>query len=161
MASGAAQRLIGLGQIISGLLYAGYGGSYGGSGGGTYLIGSGIANVSGSKYGSARRGTKGFYQDLYGSLGAAGASMGIGGGSKRSSVDDASYNTTPFLKDILNPPTNYIDMQQQSDPTSEGYWWSDGLSGGAPYMMQQDQQATDSGSHVFDGLRKLLLGEYA
>lgn len=80
----ALQRAIGVLQILGGALYSVYGGAYGGRGGGSYLIGSGIANVGGSKYGTAYRGKlSGLVTDLAGSTSAAGAAYGLQTGFKK------------------------------------------------------------------------------
>lgn len=160
MASGAAQRAIGVAQILGGLLYSAYGGMYGGRGGGGYLIGSGITNVSGSKYGSARRGTTGFYQDLYGSLGAAGASMGLGGGRRRPEEEDPAEAYTPYLKALMTQQQP-IPMIDENRPTWD---WSPeflGLQNQTPLMRDDVSAAAPAQSNIFGGLRKLLLGEYA
>lgn len=74
------QRFVGSLQVVGGILDAVYGGGYGGTGGGTYLIGSGIKNLSGSSSGTAAEGhrNKGFLTDLGLSLGAQGAAYGAG-----------------------------------------------------------------------------------
>lgn len=162
MASGAAQRAIGIGQIIGGLAYMIYGGGYGGTGGGSYLIGSGIANAGGSKYGSARRGTQGLIQDTVGSLSAAGASMGIGGGKRR--PEDEYDPSSSYLKDLLTQQnTPYTPLMTDTDTQ----WTPEYLglpSSGQPTPLNNtydSSAASPGGSHIFQGLRNLLLGEYA
>ena len=77
------QRTIGALQVVGGIVDAVYGGGYGGTGGGLYLIGSGARNLAGSKSGTYNQGGRGFLTDLGASLGAQGASYGAGqlGGS--------------------------------------------------------------------------------
>ena len=164
MASGAAQRAIGVGQIIGGALYALYGGAYGGSGGGGYLISQGIANAGGSKYGSARRGTTGFYQDLYGSLGAAGASFGLGGRKKQPAEEEAF--ASPYLKALMTQPRDYVSLQQEpaNEPFSAADFGYDPTFqyNAQPTPLRNDiSQPAPGGSNIFGGLRNLLLGEYA
>ena len=101
------QRLIGVGQIIGGLLSMYYGSGWGGGGGGTYLLGSGIANVGGSRYGtggpwvSSGKSSdmyKGFFTDLAG----YGAGVGIGKGVS-SAMGGGEENQTP---DVYSPVAN-------------------------------------------------------
>src|SRR3990172_5712049 len=137
------QRVIGIGQIIGGLLYSGYGGAYGGSGGGAYLIGSGIANAGGSRRGTAgdwaRSGEmkdvySGYLQDLGGSFGAAGAQYGLGGGGTGqpapSQTPDVAGPTLAGYRDLLTQLTDESRRRQmqaeQSYQTLQDYFINGG-----------------------------------
>ena len=130
---GGLQRTIGALQILSGLIYSVYGGAYGGRGGGSYLIGSGIANAGGSKYGTAyKHSSRGFMTDLYGSLGAAGAQYGVqtglgqdGGQTQDQSVLAAllerGMQQPAYQDELANYIQNYSAQGAKDDATAMAY----------------------------------------
>lgn len=137
------QRTIGALQVVGGALSAFYGGGAG-QGGGLYLIGSGIDNLSGDKHGTGYvQGSDSFLKDLggYGAgalgglgvfgsggvgsggglLGSLGGMLGMGKGGSSSTPPPASVPNAQTAPPIPGPSPYDEPRTQQSnssvDPT--------------------------------------------